>query len=68
MRDNKKASKTNKGRKQKSITEILFTVYAFVLFILGVLVIFFTKEFDLISLKGDKGEIAYIFLKFIGSF
>ena len=68
MRDNKKASKTNKGRKQKSITEILFTVYAFVLFILGVLVVFFTKEFDLISLKGDKGEIAYIFLKFIGSF
>ena len=68
MRDNKKASKTNKGRKQKSITEILFTVYAFVLFILGVLVIFFTKEFDVISLKGDKGEIAYIFLKFIGSF
>ena len=68
MRDNKKASKTNKGRKQKSITEILFTVYAFVLFILGVLVVFFTKEFDVISLKGDKGEIAYIFLKFIGSF
>ena len=68
MRDNKKASKTNKGRKQKSITEILFTVYAFVLFILGVLVVFFTKEFDVISLKGDKGEIAYIFLQFIGSF
>ena len=68
MRDNKKASKTNKGRKQKSITEILFTVYAFVLFILGVLVVFFSKEFDVISLKGDKGEIAYIFLKFIGSF
>ena len=68
MRDNKKASKTNKGRKQKSITEILFTVYAFVLFILGVLVVFFPKEFDVISLKGDKGEIAYIFLKFIGSF
>ena len=68
MRDNKKASKTNKGRKQKSITEILFTVYAFVLFILGVLVVFFTKEFDVISLKGDTGEIAYIFLKFIGSF
>ena len=68
MRDNKKASKTNKGRKQKSITEILFTVYAFVLFILGVLVVFFTKEFDVISLKGDKGKIAYIFLKFIGSF
>ena len=68
MRDNKKTSKTNKGRKQKSITEILFTVYAFVLFILGVLVVFFTKEFDVISLKGDKGEIAYIFLKFIGSF
>ena len=68
MIDNKKASKTNKWRKQKSITEILFTVYAFVLFILGVLVVFFTKEFDVISLKGDKGEIAYIFLKFIGSF
>jgi len=68
MKDNKRASKTNKQRKHKSITEVLFTFYAFILFTLGVLVVFFTKEFDVISLKGDKGEIAYIFLKFIGSF
>ena len=68
MIDNKKVSKTNKWRKQKSITEILFTAYSFILFTLGLLVVFFTKEFDVISLKGDKGEIAYIFLKFIGSF
>jgi len=68
MKDNKKASKTKEQTEQKSITEVLFTVYAFILFTLGILVVFFTKEFDVISLKGDKGEIAYIFLKFIGSF
>ena len=68
MIDNKKESKTNNQKKQKSITEILFTAYSFILFTLGLLVVFFTKEFDVISLKGDKGEIAYLFLKFIGSF
>ena len=68
MKDNKEVSKTKKQRKNKSITELLFTVYASILFTLGVLVVFFTKEFDVISLRGDKGEIAYIFLKFIGSF
>jgi len=68
MKDNKRSSKNNKQKKQKSITEILFTFYSFILFTLGVLVVFFTKEFDVISLEGDKGEIAYIFLKFIGSF
>ena len=68
MKDNKKSSKNNKQRKHKSITEILFTFYSFILFTLGVLVVFFTKEFDVISLEGDNREIAYIFLKFIGSF
>ena len=68
MKDNKEVSKPKKQRKNKSITELLFTVYASILFTLGVLVVFFTKEFDVISLRGDKGEIAYIFLKFIGSF
>ena len=68
MIDNKKESKTNNQKKQKSITEILFTAYSCILFTLGLLVVFFTKEFDVISLKGDKGEIAYLFLKFIGSF
>ena len=68
MIDNKKESKTNNQKKQKSITEILFTAYSFILFTLGLLVVFFTKEFDVISLKGDKGEIGYLFLKFIGSF
>ena len=68
MKDNKTSSKNNKQKKQKSITEILFTFYSLILFTLGVLVVFFTKEFDVISLEGDNGEIAYIFLKFIGSF
>ena len=68
MSDKKKASKTSSKRKQPSITEVLFTTYAFILFTLGLLVVFFTKEFDIINLSGDTGEIAYIFLKFIGSF
>ena len=68
MKDNKTSSKNNKQKKQKSITEILFTFYSLILFTLGVLVVFFTKEFDVISLEGDKGEVAYIFLKFTGSF
>ena len=68
MSDKKKASKTSSKRKQPSITEALFTTYAFILFTLGLLVVFFTKEFDVIDLKGDTGEISYIFLKFIGSF
>jgi ABC-type phosphate/phosphonate transport system permease subunit len=68
MSDKKKASKTTKQKKQASITKILFTTYAFILFVLGVLVVFFTKEFDILNLSGDTGEIAYIFLKFIGSF
>ena len=68
MSDKKKASKTSSKRKQPSITEVLFTTYAFILFVLGVLVVFFTKEFDILNLSSDTGEIAYIFLKFIGSF
>ena len=68
MSDKKKASKTSSKRKQPSITEVLFTTYAFILFTLGLLIVFFTKEFDIINLSGDTGEIAYIFLKFIGSF
>ena len=68
MSDKKKASKTSSKRKQPSITEVLFTTYAFILFTLGIIVVFFTKEFDILNLKGDTGEIAYIFLKFIGSF
>ena len=68
MSDKKKASKTSSKRKQPSITEVLYTTYAFILFTLGLLVVFFTKEFDVIDLKGDTGEISYIFLKFIGSF
>ena len=68
MSDKKKASKTSSKRKQLSITEILFTSYAFILFTLGILVVFFTEEFDILNLKGDTGKISYIFLKFIGSF
>lgn len=68
MDNEKKGSKTSRKRKQPSITETLYTTYAFILFTLGLLVIFFTKEFDVINLKGDAGEISYIFLKFIGSF
>ena len=68
MDNEKKGSKNSRKRKQPSITETLYTTYAFILFTLGLLVIFFTKEFDVINLKGDAGEISYIFLKFIGSF
>ena len=68
MSDKKKASKTSSKRKQPSITEVLFTTYAFILFTLGIIVVFLTKEFDILNLNGDTGEIAYIFLKFIGSF
>ena len=68
MSDKKKASKTSSKRKNPSITEVLFTTYAFILFTLGIIVIFLTKEFDILNLNGDTGEIAYIFLKFIGSF
>ena len=68
MSDKKKASKTSSKRKQLSITEILFTSYSFILFTLGILVVFFTEEFDILNLKGDTGKISYIFLKFIGSF
>ena len=68
MDNNKKGSKINSKRKQKTITETLYTTYAFILFTLGILVVFFTKEFDVLNLKGDTGHISYIFLKFIGSF
>lgn len=68
MSDKKKASKTSSKRKNPSITEVLFTTYAFILFTLGIIVVFLTKEFDILNLNGDTGEIAYIFLKFIGSF
>jgi hypothetical protein len=68
MDNEKKGSKTSRRRKQLSITEALYTTYAFILFTLGLLIVFYTKEFDVINLKGDTGEISYIFLKFIGSF
>ena len=68
MDNEKKGSKNSRKRKQPSITEALYTTYAFILFTFGILVVFFTKEFDILNLKGDTGEISYIFLKFIGSF
>ena len=68
MDNEKKGSKTSGKRKQPSITETLYTTYAFILFTLGIIVVFLTKEFDILNLKGDTGKISYIFLKFIGSF
>ena len=61
MSDNKKKSKT------LSITEILFLVYSFIFFILGFLLLFFTKEVSLLTIIGEQVKTTTVVEQFFGS-
>ena len=61
MSDNKKKSKT------LSITEILFSVYSFIFFILGFLLLFFTKEVSLLTIIGEQVKTTTVVEQFFGS-
>ena len=68
MSDNKKKSKTARPTKTRSITEILFALYSFLFFSVGLSLIFSTEEVALITFDGDTGKVTNIFLQFFGSF
>ena len=61
--DNKKeASKT------QSFTKILFVIYAFLFFIIGFLLLFFTERVSLVTMIGDQVKATSVVEQFFGSF
>ena len=52
----------------KSFTEILFTIYAAIFLVIGILLLFLTKEVSLITMKGDQKGITNVAQQFFGSF
>ena len=61
--DNKKeASKT------QSFTKILFVIYAFLFFIIGFLLLFFTKQVSLLTIVGEQLDTTIVVEQFFGSF
>ena len=68
MSNNKKSSSIAKPTKTRSLSEVLFVVYTFLFFTIGILLLFFTKEVTLIAFGGDPENISNIFLQMLGSF
>ena len=61
--DNKKeASKT------QSFTKILFVIYAFLFFIIGFLLLFFTERVSLVTMIGEQVKATSVVEQFFGSF
>ena len=61
--DNKKeASKT------QSFTKILFVIYAFLFFIIGFLLLFFTERVSLVTIIGEQVKATSVVEQFFGSF
>ena len=52
----------------KSFTEIFFTIYAVLFLVIGLLLLFLTKEVSLITIKGDQQEVTNVVQQFFGSF
>ena len=52
----------------KSFTEIFFTIYAGLFLVIGLLLLFLTKEVSLITIKGDQREATNVAQQFFGSF
>ena len=52
----------------KSFTELFLTIYAVLFIVIGLLLLFITKEVSLITMKGDQQEVTNVVQQFFGSF
>ena len=64
MGNNKKVIPT----KNQSFTLLLFVIYAFLFFIIGFLLLFFTKQVSLLTILGEQLESTIVVEQFFGSF
>ena len=55
-------------KKNQSFTGLLFVIYAFLFFIIGFLLLFFTKQVSLLTILGEQLESTIVVEQFFGSF
>ena len=67
MSNDKKASLIASKTNNRSFTETVFKVYAFLFFIVGLLLLFFTDKISLIVLKDEHEKIIYLYQQFLGN-
>ena len=68
MNNEKKASLVASATNTRSFTEILFFIYAFLFFIIGFLLLFFTETVSLVTLIGEQVKATSVVEQFFGSF
>ena len=68
MNNEKKASLVADATNTRSFTEILFFIYAFLFFIIGFLLLFFTETVSLVTMIGEKVKATSVVEQFFGSF
>ena len=52
---------------QKTFTEVILFVYSVIFFILGIVLLIFTKEMSLITIVGIPGKVTIVIQQFLGS-
>ena len=67
MSDKKKSSKNTKSKKTGTVKETLFRVYALLFLLTGLMLLFFTEDFTLITIKGEYERITNIVQKFLAN-
>lgn len=68
MNNEKKALLVASATNNRSFTEILFVIYAFIFFTIGFLLLFFTETVSLITMIGEQVKATSVVEQFFGSF
>mgnify|MGYP000087499860 CR=1 FL=1 len=68
MNNKKKTSLAASRTNALSFTELLFIIYVLLIFTIGFLLLFFTKEVSLIALAGEQSKTTIVVEQFLGSF
>ena len=68
MNNKKKASLVANATNNRSFTEILFVIYAFLFFTIGFLLLFFTETVSLVTMIGEQVKATSVVEQFFGSF
>ena len=68
MNNEKKASIVASATNNRSFTEILFVIYAFLFFTIGFLLLFFTETVSLVTMIGEQAKLTIVVQQFFGSF
>ena len=68
MNNETKASLVASATNTRSFTEILFFIYAFLFFIIGFLLLFFTETVSLVTMIGEQAKLTIMVQQFFGSF